>query len=125
LPEFGEICAAAEAAGINRACHYEWLETNPGYCKQFSELKANRVQRANDTAYRLGVIGVLVPKTVAQVRELVREHDTKVLIRWLEVHDPKWKPRTAINITNMDELAERLKAGRERAAKAKKSEPTE
>ena len=72
---------------------------------------------------RLGVIGVLVPKTVAHVRELVQEHDTKVLIRWLEVHDPKWKPRTDINITHMDELAERLKVGRERAAKAKKTDP--
>ena len=59
-------------------------------------------------------------------RELVREFDSKILIRWLEVHDEKWRPRTDVNITNFAKLTKRLNAVRERVAKAREaSEPTE
>ncbi|HLG97176.1 MAG TPA: hypothetical protein VKX49_12765 [Bryobacteraceae bacterium] len=119
--KLGQISAAAEAAKLDRSCHYEWMELDPAYPKLFEAVKASLVENAKDTAYRLGVLGVLVPKTVAGVRELVREHDTRVLIRWLEVHDPAWRPHTDVNITNLSELTERLNAGRERA-KAKEPE---
>lgn len=96
--ELGEICAAAEAAGIDRSCHYDWMGSDEGYVQRFDQLESARVQRANDTAYRLGVVGILTPKTVAGVRELVREHDPKVLIRWLETHDPKWRQQKIIQV---------------------------
>jgi len=124
--KLGEICAAAKAANIDRGCHYDWLETDEEYRERFLVLQGARVQQANDTAYRLGVVGVMVPKTMAGGRELVREFDSKILIRWLEVHDEKWRPRTDVNITNFAKLTKRLNAVRERVAKAREaSEPTE
>lgn len=100
--ELGEVCAAADAAGIDRSSHYHWLKTDEEYVKRFEDLEGNRVQRGNDTAYRLGVVGVLVPKTVAGARELVREHDPKVLIRWLETHDPKWRQHKIVELRMED-----------------------
>lgn len=96
--ESGEICAAAEAADIDRGCHYDWMASDEGYVQRFQDLEQTRVQRANDTAYRLGVVGVMVPKTVAGVRVDVREHDSKALIRWLETHDPKWRQQKIVEL---------------------------
>ena len=100
--EYGEICAAARAAGIDRSCHYEWLASDEDYVQSFRDLEETRVQRANDTAYRLGVVGVQVPKTIAGVRELVTEHDAKILIRWLETHDRKWRQQKIVEVRMED-----------------------
>src|SRR5262249_26556 len=53
----GTITAACRAAGINRATHYDWLDRDPQYVKDFEEAKEVRVELLETEMRRRALVG--------------------------------------------------------------------
>jgi hypothetical protein len=54
----GSIRAAAEAVGINRQTHYDWLSDDETYPERFQQAKADAAERLEEEARRRAVEGV-------------------------------------------------------------------
>jgi hypothetical protein len=59
--ECGNISVAAEHADINRASHYDWLESDPDYPQAFENAKAQAIEVLEAEAHRRAVKGVEEP----------------------------------------------------------------
>jgi len=57
----GIITVAAEAAGVNRQCHYAWLKEDPNYPARFADAKEAAADRIDAEIVRRGVTGVDEP----------------------------------------------------------------
>ena len=57
----GEVCLAAEQAGIARASHYNWLRDDPEYRQQFEEADEIAMSRLLGEVRRRAVDGVEEP----------------------------------------------------------------
>lgn len=94
----GTVLGAARKAGVSATMHYEWMTTNPIYRKEFRKAVRRARQLGMTVARRLAIQGVKRkkfykgkpirdPETKKQYFEV--EHDTKLLIRLLEVDFPE------------------------------------
>lgn len=116
----GCIKKAAQECGIDRDNHYQWLDEDPDYAKLYSDIERRMVDEAEDALRDRALNGMEVVKTIAGAREIVREFDGEYLFFFLRAHRPdKYREHQDVTITNLGEITEALKAGRERAAKAK------
>ena len=71
---------AAQAAGVHRSRHYDWLKKDPAYVSAFVAAQDEAVQALEDEAVRRAYEGVEKPVTVAGQREFVREYSDTLLI---------------------------------------------
>lgn len=65
LAAFGEcasITKAAQAAGVDRGAHYDWLKAVPGYAAQFAEATVKAGDFVEDIAVQHATQGVLKAK---------------------------------------------------------------
>jgi hypothetical protein len=54
----GNVSEAAKAAGLDRSCHYDWLDSVPGYREAFERAKEQAAQTWEDEAVRRATKGV-------------------------------------------------------------------
>lgn len=57
----GNIRAAAEAAGIARRTHYNWIESDPEYAGAFEEAREDAADVLEAAAWKRAVVGVEEP----------------------------------------------------------------
>jgi len=58
--ELGNVTGAAEAAGVHRQRHWEWLK-DPGYADRFADAQEQAVERLETEARRRAIVGVEEP----------------------------------------------------------------
>jgi hypothetical protein len=80
---------AAQAAGVHRSRHYDWLKKDPAYVSAFVAAQDEAVQALEDEAVRRAYEGVEKPVTVAGQREFVREYSDTLLIFLLKGARPQ------------------------------------
>jgi hypothetical protein len=56
-----DLTASAEAIGIDRGQHYDWLKSDPKYAATFAEAKAEAIQSLHDRAVNRVMVGDFVP----------------------------------------------------------------
>lgn len=101
--ETGRVDLACKRIGMGRRTHYNWLERDPVYRKQFDKSRKIAVQLLEDEAMRRAVEGVQRAVTVAGVREIVREYSDTLLIFLLKGAMPeKYRERWTGEITGKD-----------------------
>lgn len=76
--KMGMVTRAAEAAGIDRWTHYEWLKVDPDYKREFERACTIVTDAWEDEAIRRAFHGVEKPVTVAGARELVKEYSDRL-----------------------------------------------
>jgi hypothetical protein len=59
--KLGTVLAAAKAAGIGRRTHYDWLEKDTKYAKQFENVHREFCDSIEHEIFRRGVVGVDKP----------------------------------------------------------------
>jgi hypothetical protein len=117
--KWGTIARAARAADVDRQRHYEWLKDDAAYKKLFLAVDEEITALAEDELTERALHGIEVVKTIAGVREVLREYDAQYLFFMLKARRPdKYRERTDVTIANLGDVVARLQAGRERAAKA-------
>ena len=79
---------AAQAAGIARATHYEWMKHDPTYPALFAEAEELAAQTLLDEAVRRGRDGWDEPVTVAGEKVLIRRYSDRLMERLLEAKFP-------------------------------------
>lgn len=57
----GQVTKAAEAAGIDRSLHYDWMQNDPGYPHAFGRVQEQAAQLLEDEAVRRAYEGVQEP----------------------------------------------------------------
>ena len=112
------IDKAAEAAGISRRTHYDWLKNDAEYPAMFAETEMLAAQQLLDEATRRAFEGVEEPVTVAGEKVLVRRYSDRLMERLLEARfpvlfrsnlahrliDEKGKDRELIDFAALDKL---------------------
>lgn len=102
----GTITHAAEAAGINRDTHSDWLRKDPDYAEAFEEAKAAFAERLEHEAIRRAVEGYEEP--VFQGGELVGtrlRYSDRLMELLLKGHLPdKYRERQEIRISGGDPI---------------------
>lgn len=120
LDAYSETCnisRAANVADVARQRHYIWLESSEEYSAAFAAVKEQAADSLEDEAVRRAHEGVEKPVTIAGKREVVREYSDTLLIFLLKGLRPeKYRERSEVKVPGLSDLAERLAAGRQRAA---------
>ena len=78
--ETGRVNLACQQAGIGKRTHYNWLERDRSYSKQFEKSRKIAIQLLEDEAMRRAVEGIEKAVTIAGERETVREYSDTLLI---------------------------------------------
>jgi hypothetical protein len=116
LSAYGEACsisAAAEAAGLARQTHYNWLASDEAYKAAFLKMQEQAAQLLEDEAVRRAYQGVERPVTVAGKREVVKEYSDTLLIFLLKGLRPdKYRERSEIRATVATNVADVIPARR-------------
>ena len=116
----GNITDAARKAKCNRSSHYAWME-NAAYAETFAAAHKQACETLESEARRRAVSGVRKPVYYqGDVVGLVREYSDTLLIFLLKAALPeKYRDDYRAELTNPNDLAERLAAGRARIAEAR------
>jgi hypothetical protein len=59
--EAASVTVAAEAAGIDRSLHYQWLDADPEYVKAFEQARRRAAQELEDDAIQWARKGIYEP----------------------------------------------------------------
>lgn len=81
----GRVNLACERAGIGKRTHYNWLERDPAYSKQFEKSRKIAVQLLEDEAHRRAVEGI----ERRRGKSAVREYSDTLLIFLLKGAQPE------------------------------------
>jgi hypothetical protein len=120
----GNVTAAAEAAGVSRACAYLTRQNDDAFAKAWEEAEEVAADRLEAEAWRRGVEGIEEPVIslgkVVQGADgeplIIRRYSDAVLLALLRAHRPeKYRERSSVEIDVSDKLWERLEAARQRA----------
>lgn len=99
--ECGTITHAAEAAGIDRRSHYNWLNDDPEYAEAFEQAKQMSIEALEKEARRRAIEGVQEP--VYQGGKLVghkrRYSDTLLMFLLNGLAPEKYKERKEVQHT--------------------------
>ena len=111
LTVLGMISRAAEAAGVDRHTHYDWLKNDPKYSPAYDDAYEIAGDLLEDEAYRRAVLGVSKPVFFQGIEcGQVQEYSDALLALKLKGHRrAKYGEKAAdVNITvNIGEAAER------------------
>lgn len=119
------ITRAARAAAIDRQTHYDWLTGDEQYKAAFEDAKERAADTLEDEAVRRAHEGTKRPVTIAGKREVVQEYSDTLLIFLLKAIRPeKYRERSEVAIPGLADIANRLVAGRQRAAAARANDDT-
>lgn len=100
----GNVTAAAEAAGIARRTHYDWLESDPVYAEAFAEAQEKAIDLLELEARRRALEGVDEPVFYKGVEVgAVRKYSDTLLIFLLKGYRPeRYKERVAAEHSGPD-----------------------
>jgi hypothetical protein len=121
--ECGNITKAAEIAEINRASHYDWMNDDPDYPELFKAADEAAGDKLEQEARRRAVEGTKKPVFYkGAVCGTVTEYSDLLLMFLLKgVRPDKFAERIKQDVNVKTDLAEQLRAARERAKNAEKA----
>lgn len=121
--ECGNITRAAELAEISRQAHYEWLKDDPDYPALFAAADEQAGDRLEQEARRRAVEGTNKPVFYkGGVCGTVTEYSDNLLMFLLKgVRPDKFAERIKQDVNVKTDLAEQMRAARERARHAKET----
>lgn len=102
--ETGNLTRSAEAAGVVRRQHYEWLE-DAGYRKAFADAQAQATDALEAEARRRAVEGVEEPTGWYQGSPggyVTRYSDTLLMFLMKGANPDKYKERTSVETADVD-----------------------
>jgi transposase len=113
------IKEAAEAAGVDRSCHYQWMQADNGYRDAFASAHESGVETVEAEVRRRAVDGVrrklfhagspvLDAETGEQAVEV--EYSDRLLLALLKRHSPAWADASQITGTLAVEHSGQLQA---------------
>src|SRR6516164_4149786 len=120
----GNMTAAAQAAGVSRACAYLHRQNDDAFANAWEQAEEIAADRLEAEAWRRGVEGVEEPGiSLGKVGAgsdgeplMIRRYSDTVLLALLRAHRPeKYRERSSVEIDVSDKLWERLEAARQRA----------
>ena len=82
---------ACRRAGIDRATHYRWMQSDPKYAADFEAARPEVAGLLEDEAMRRAVEGVEKPVSIGGKREIVREYDSRLLELLLVKRHPAFR----------------------------------
>jgi hypothetical protein len=121
--ECGNISQAAKLAGIDRTNHYQWLDNDPDYPELFKAADEAAGDKLEQEARRRAVEGTNKPIFYkGEVCGTVTEYSDILLMFLLKgVRPDKFAERIKQDVNVKTDLAEQLRAARERAKNAEKT----
>lgn len=104
LSKTGRIDKAAEAAGIGRQTHYDWLKADPEYVQMFADAEVLAAQMLEDTATGRAVEGWDEPVFhEGKLCGTVRKFSDRLLERLLEARMPsRYRRNVKAEVTGKD-----------------------
>lgn len=92
--ETASIPAAATAAGIEAAQHYQWLACKPAYAQDFADLQTDVIEALQDQAVERAMEGWVEPVLYrGRVCGTIQRHSNRLLWLMLKAFKPeKWGP---------------------------------
>lgn len=117
LAETGNVTRSAAAIGASRSTVYEWREADAEFAKEWERAMRVATLGLEDEARRRGEEGVEEPVFhMGAVCGTVRKYSDTLLIFLLKARDPKYREKTAMELTGANggpvELNESQTAGR-------------
>lgn len=120
--KLGNITYAAKAAGIDRTCHYDWLEKDEAYAERFHSAQEEAADLLEAEVLRRGVKGVIEPVFYkGEICGRVRKYSDVLLIFLLKGTRPE-KFRDKMEISDpqgrspllgaLEDLWQKVEAGR-------------
>ena len=97
--KLGNITYAAKAAGIDRTCHYDWLEKDEKYAERFHSAQEEAADLLEAEVLRRGVKGVVEPVYYkGEICGRVRKYSDVLLIFLLKgVRPNKFRDRVEVS----------------------------
>jgi hypothetical protein len=89
--QLGRVDLACRRAGIDRATHYRWMQSDPKYAADFEAARPEVAGLLEDEAMRRAVEGVEKPVSIGGKREIVREYDSRLLELLLVKRHPAFR----------------------------------
>ncbi len=102
---------------MNRACHYDWIKSDPEYAKAFAEAEANSARSLEDEAVRRASMGIR--KAVRYKGKIVgyeTEYSDTLLLALLRANNPKKFVEGAavnVNVSNVMSVADTIRTRRQ------------
>lgn len=101
--QLARVNKAADAAGVDRRTHYDWLREDGDYREEFERAKELAVQQLEDEAVRRAVEGVEEPMNIGGEMIMVRKFSDPLLMFILKGQKPTvYRERQSIEHTGKD-----------------------
>ena len=94
---YGNVSAAAQAAGIRRREHYRWLEKDRKYAEEFADAELQAADALEMEARRRAQVGVWTGKTAvdvdSKVKRIMEYSDTLLIFLLKGLKPEKYRER--------------------------------